>query len=1061
MSSECTSQSHVFNLIADTPSSVDEFEGPHRRLADAVCRIIERNANDGEDSSKTISGRATTIALEGSWGSGKSSIVRMICDRLDEKDGVLTIEFDAWSHEGDPLRRTFLEKVIERLRKESREDRWISTETAERVKGRISKKLRTTEIETKARPTRLGFFSSLSILLIPLGAAIVAHALRDGHQIWPLQPAQEFSSILLFGLFLAFAPFLVAIWHLIVYLTIWQRCKQCFYRLSRVLRKKNWILLRWPLNWLGRRCGKKPVRLNPFDLENWPLFARHDSKEETSHTTEDLDPTSVEFEEEFCKVMSEALRRPNRRLVLIMDNLDRVNESDALKLWSTMQTFLSPSVASIREWHHKLTVIVPYDRKGISKLWSDQRRLDGTVEHDGTISESFLDKSFQIRLTVPPLVLSTWQEYLSNLLVRALPGLSQEECEEICRVYDLCSNDFRGKNSDDNRNPNKNGGGPTPTPRQLKLFVNQIGALLSQWNGEIPVSHVAYYVINCSGPSTHDDIPERLRSGELPGNRGKQLYGDELAPNIASLYFNELPEKATEVLLLEPILDALANQEPDKLDSLASNQPKGFWLIMQRLGVQRPIPLELADRCIAALTLRETQRIERQRPEFIALIKSLVETFSTEEALVHLPVTVENYEGLGELCKLHGQEYMSQTILDAVRVRMRDFAGSGESPGQWALALAQFISTSKIDVSAMKVVDLPFDEKEWVEACNLIEKQKSSSRPSTAILSKLKPSVEADKIETYLITQLNGGDSLTLVPTLLTTQQAFPNFNWSQLVEVLTTRLSAETPSEWPMPVNVLNSLWSVAEAQNKIALKRLKGLVESGNLLHHLDINKERKEFVHLCGFTYMVFRPTLGDPVSFPGQAQAGIDFLKEFLASPDSQAARHLLNTSRTYGQSSFLLNVLKKCEDVPELIYDAALEASQRGDWQEFFPISTLIDDLDVLQDALATNEKDYYLELINHVSRNGSSESRSPLQFELESRGFEPASLSFYEYMLETDIEWFPKWVADTLNGFSKVDWLPTNEPDFAAFQLLQQLLRKGHAVHLGSHFADALFDLAV
>ena len=56
------------------------------------------------------------IALEGGWGSGKSTVTRLLKSKLESDNNNFVWIFDAWAHEGDPLRRTFLERLLITLR---------------------------------------------------------------------------------------------------------------------------------------------------------------------------------------------------------------------------------------------------------------------------------------------------------------------------------------------------------------------------------------------------------------------------------------------------------------------------------------------------------------------------------------------------------------------------------------------------------------------------------------------------------------------------------------------------------------------------------------------------------------------------------------------------------------------------------------------------------------------------------------------------------------------------------------------------------------------------------
>ena len=84
--------------VDDAPAGEDVF-GSHQPIADAVHELI------------TTEPGGRTIGLQGLRGSGKSTVVRLLAERLDGSDSHVVL-FDAWAHEGDPLRRSFLEKLI-------------------------------------------------------------------------------------------------------------------------------------------------------------------------------------------------------------------------------------------------------------------------------------------------------------------------------------------------------------------------------------------------------------------------------------------------------------------------------------------------------------------------------------------------------------------------------------------------------------------------------------------------------------------------------------------------------------------------------------------------------------------------------------------------------------------------------------------------------------------------------------------------------------------------------------------------------------------------------------
>lgn len=56
-----------------------------------------------------------TIGLFGKWGTGKSSIIKTIQNKLIDNPKIKFIYFDAWRYKGDSFKRTFLQKVAQSL----------------------------------------------------------------------------------------------------------------------------------------------------------------------------------------------------------------------------------------------------------------------------------------------------------------------------------------------------------------------------------------------------------------------------------------------------------------------------------------------------------------------------------------------------------------------------------------------------------------------------------------------------------------------------------------------------------------------------------------------------------------------------------------------------------------------------------------------------------------------------------------------------------------------------------------------------------------------------------
>ena len=75
----------------------------HEKIVDTLRDVV------------TKSPQSFTVGLYGDWGTGKSTIISSLKKEL-EKDKIPLILFDVWKHEGDALRRTFLNTVVNDLK---------------------------------------------------------------------------------------------------------------------------------------------------------------------------------------------------------------------------------------------------------------------------------------------------------------------------------------------------------------------------------------------------------------------------------------------------------------------------------------------------------------------------------------------------------------------------------------------------------------------------------------------------------------------------------------------------------------------------------------------------------------------------------------------------------------------------------------------------------------------------------------------------------------------------------------------------------------------------------
>ncbi|HID38881.1 MAG TPA: hypothetical protein EYP36_05140, partial [Calditrichaeota bacterium] len=449
---------YSFKLLRDESVDTDSFEDKtHEGIAESILKLI------------TTEEKGISIGLEGPWGSGKSTVVSILKRKLEKKNsGIPLIQFDAWAHEGDPLRRIFLESLIDEFSDEVKSYDVASNAKKElgELKEKIAHRQKATKIKTMRTTTALGKWLSIALFLVPMGVAFLS-SVNYPDSSFIGNPGWVFAV----GLLLSAAPLLVVVGNLI-----------------RIL------------------CNKDLKKKGVFTLKNWSFLQDVADQEMTQEVSEEDERSSIEFERYFNEVMEMIFKNSEiKKLVLVIDNLDRIDVNDALKIWSTLQTFLSQRTKTWhkKEWFDKIWIIVPYDSEGLSRLWN--RSLDGTNQN---LSKPFFDKCFQLRIEVPKPIFTGWEAFAKHMIDYALEGWEQDDKDELIRIIRMTRKDLTD----------------TPTPREIKNYINQVGFLASQWGDAVSISSIAYYVClrELAGVSI-EEIKSKLIENELIDSKHKAL----------------------------------------------------------------------------------------------------------------------------------------------------------------------------------------------------------------------------------------------------------------------------------------------------------------------------------------------------------------------------------------------------------------------------------------------------------------------------------------------------------------------------------------------------------
>jgi hypothetical protein len=983
------------HLIGDAPSSEDQFGGTHLRVAQAMVDTV-RSERGGQ-----------SIGLDGSWGSGKSTIIALFRQELEKDANHRVWIFDAWAHESDPLRRTFLESLIGFL--SSRDGHaWIDEGVWQtRIDG-LSRRRKTSTQKTSPMLTSQGWIALIALLLIPVGLPFVSEGVKLGVVV-PWRSNSGVNATFWIGIALALSPLLVV---------------------TSVLVRAAW-----------KRWRKAEGALaNAFsDLTDvFSFFVSKGVSQSYTESFESPDPTSIEFESTFRDLMFDALHVDGRKLVLVVDNLDRIDAVDALKIWSTLQTFLQHS-RERPKWLDRIWIVMPFDAAAIARLWKSGEQRDDVA------ATSFLDKTFQLRFEVPPPLLSDWREYFMALLRQALPNHSDEEFHAVYRtIASLRRRDDRDAGVLELKDTG------APTPRDLKILANQIGVLHRLWQDDFPLDHLAYFVVlRRSVPS--QTVIGMLRSDTLPGAPSTTGLGTEINDNLAALLFGADRKKARQLLLEDPIVAALVKPDPEALATL-SQVSAGFDEVVE--DVLERIALdwqgsEGGNVFHAAVALVDSGVLSNAKSfRSSRLVNDLVRLASGVKSLA--PFDAETRKGIpivagfakdrafsGKLYALYASS--SSTEIEADPTALLDHVED-------AIEMAtEFENLGDVDAIKARVkVSGGLDAISSV-AKFLVERESFYGGIERRLFESAEPGERLSRAFLALISSGKLRPEHSAVFGMLSSIEP-GEISWDEIAEQVKERLQPANAIRSAEALTLLDALTMLAPRDEADAT--LKDVAHEGIVAHHYAVAVGEKNWAAASFDIYLLFKYQSDlVPQGEVASSSTGYSFLRKHSNSPPDELVERFAELLTERREESLLIRVFQSNPAVRGLVGRtlAALKDEKRG------PLLTspaLIVSLWPMLDENAIGVESVY------------SVSQTELAAACVAEGFQQDRAELYLLVRESIGRSFSDWCTASLSKLDEETWsLALKEAD-PILRLANACVEDGSPLDAGANIRAALTAIA-
>lgn len=437
------------------------------------------------------------IGIEGSWGTGKSNLIKIIESKLNPEEFFFFL-YDSWGHQEDIHRRAIINGLVKFIKeKKLLKDRAINS-LVNKSDLILGKQICT---KTVYKPEfSWGFFLFiLSIFLYHFGKILIQNL---------------FFNVGYFILALGVVSFSFII--ILAFCNSWNSSKEIFFQ-----NLKNNLLT---------------------------IYNKEQKNNTETKFVNQANPSTDDFSE-FLSLIDKGLQ--NKKLIIVIDNLDRLEKGKVKDLWSTIHMCFTGT-----KLLKNIIVIVPFDKEKIQDVFLESYIRDDSKIYSNKEAllkvDDFIQKTFSIVFRVSYPVLTDWESYFEMQWYNAFGNISNNaEFDLVKRIFDIFTSRI--------------------TPRSIIAFINEcVSIKMAGVDSKIKFRYIAVFIKKKN--EILSNITDALLNYDYlePISYLFETNRIEYLESIAALVYQVPIEKGIEVALIKTIKDSLETADSATINKISN-----------------------------------------------------------------------------------------------------------------------------------------------------------------------------------------------------------------------------------------------------------------------------------------------------------------------------------------------------------------------------------------------------------------------------------------------------------------------------------------------------------